>query len=112
MSDENFQLRATRDLVALCGAERTDSRYAQAIHFCQGYLVGLYHYHQALTAERRQAPVFCIAGPEPTRDQAVASFLTWGRARPQHMDEAPIDGVFRWAVETWPCQRAPRRTRR
>jgi hypothetical protein len=109
---ESFQVKNTQDLVDLCAVQRNDPIAVQAIHFCEGYLTGVYHYHQALTAGRGQAPVFCPTGALPTRDQAVAMFVTWGRSNPQHMEERPVDGIFRWAVETWPCPRGNRRTAR
>lgn len=111
-TDESFQVRSTQDLVDLCGVQRGDPLASQSIHFCEGYLVGIYHYHQALTSGRGQAPVFCPAANVPTRDEAVAMFVAWGRSHPQHMAERPVDGVFRWAVETWPCRRANRRPAR
>src|SRR5262249_11923376 len=109
---ENFQVKNTQDLVELCAVQRGDPVAQQAIHFCEGYLIGVYHYHQALTTGRGQAPVFCPTGALPTRDQAVGMFVTWARANPQRMDEPAIDGLFRWATETWPCPRGARRTTR
>ncbi len=108
---ENFQVKNLQDLIDLCAVQRGDPVAVQAIHFCQGYLTGVYHYHQALTTDGR-ARVFCPTGTLPTRDEAVAMFVTWGRAHPQHGAEPAVDGVFRWAVEMWPCPRAGRRPAR
>lgn len=108
-TSDNFQVRNSQDLVDLCGVQRNDPVAAQAIHFCEGYLVGVYHYHQALTAGRGQAPVFCPGAQLPTRDEAVALFVTWGRAHPERMQEPAVDSLFRWAVETWPCPRGNNR---
>lgn len=112
VTNESFQVRSTQDLVDLCGVPRGDPLAAQSIHFCQGYLVGVYHYHQALTSGRGQPPVFCPSGTLPTRDEAVAMFVAWGRSHPQHMAERPADGLVRWAVETWPCRRVTQRPAR
>jgi hypothetical protein len=109
---ENFQVKNTQDLVDLCAVQRNDPVSVQAIHFCEGYLTGVYHYHQALTTGRGQAPVFCPTGTLPTRDQAAGMFVTWARSNPQHMDAPAVDGIFRWAIETWPCPRGARRTAR
>jgi hypothetical protein len=110
---ESFQVKNTQDLVDLCAVQGNDPVRVQAIHFCEGYLTGVYHYHQALTRGRGQAPVFCPTGALPTRDQAVAMFVAWAQSNQQYMDEPAIDSLFRWAVETWPCPRgAARRTSR
>lgn len=110
ITSENFQVRSTQDLVDLCGVQRADPLAPQSIHFCEGYLVGVYHYHQALTSGLGQAPVFCPSGNLPTRDEAVAMFVAWGRSHPQRMADRPVDGLVRWAVETWPCRRANQRS--
>jgi hypothetical protein len=112
VTTENFQVKDTQDLVDLCAVQRGDAVAVQAIHFCQGYLIGVYHYHQALTSGRGQRAIFCPTGPLPTRDEAVSMFVTWGRAHPQYMSEPAVDGLFRWAVETWPCPRTNRQVTR
>jgi len=111
-TNESFQVKNTQDLWDLCAVQRNEPIAVQAIHFCEGYLTGVYHYHQALTAGRGQAPVFCPTGQLPSRDEAVAMFVAWGRAHPERMQEPAVDGLFRWAVETWPCPRGNRRTAR
>jgi hypothetical protein len=111
-TSENFQVKNMQDLVDLCGVQRGDPIAVQAIHFCEGYLTGVYHYHQALTSGRGQPPIFCPTGTLPTRDEAVAMFVAWGRSHPQYMNEHAVDGIFRWAVETWPCPRTNRRPAR
>src|SRR5215471_2536375 len=76
---ESFQVKNTQDLVDLCAVQSNDPVRVQAIHFCEGYLTGVYHYHQALTRGRGQAPVFCPTGALPTRDQAVGMFVAWAQ---------------------------------
>ena len=112
VTPDSFQVKNTQDLVDLCAAQRGEAIAVQAIHFCEGYLTGVYHYHQALTAGRGQRPVFCPGANLPSRDEAVAMFVAWGRAHPQFMSEPAVDGLFRWVVETWPCQRTNRQVRR
>jgi hypothetical protein len=51
-TNESFQVKNTQDLVDLCAVQRNEPIAVQAIHFCEGYLTGVYHYHQALTAGR------------------------------------------------------------
>jgi hypothetical protein len=108
-TSESFQVKNAQDLIDLCAAQRNDPIAIQAIHFCEGYLTGVYHYHQGLVSGRGQRPVFCPTGTLPTRDEAVQMFVTWGHAHPQFMSEPAVDTIFRWASETWPCSRTNRR---
>lgn len=65
-------LRTTGDLVALCGVTRSDPNAIAAIHFCEGYLVGLDHFSE-VTGRPFRGTLYC---PPPnvdlTRDQVVA----------------------------------------
>jgi len=114
VTTDNFLLRTTHDLVELCGAPRGDPLFSSAIHLCHGFLVGVYQYHEALTSGRAEPPIICVqVGRELTRDDAAQLFVAWARERPQLMNERPVEGLMRWAVEAWPCpRRAPRRTAR
>ena len=47
---EAFQVKTTKDLIALCDTSPDEPLYAAAVHFCHGYLVGAYHYHEASIA--------------------------------------------------------------
>ena len=52
-------------------------------------------------------PIFCLPNPSPTFDQARAAFVAWARANPQHGAEPAVDGLTRFAAETYPCPGAP-----
>ena len=114
VSVDNFLLRTTDDLVALCSAQPGDPQGVAAIHECEGFLVGIYRYHEALTTGTGALPrMFCVPQEgAPSRDAAVQMFLGWSRAHAQYMSEPPVDGVFRWAVDAWPCPRAATRAPR
>jgi hypothetical protein len=114
VSADNFLLRTTDDLVALCGVQPGDPRGVAAIHECEGFLVGIYRYHEALTTGSGALPrMFCVPQEgAPSRDAAVQMFLDWSRTHAQYMNDPPVDGVFRWAVDTWPCPRAASRAPR
>jgi hypothetical protein len=102
---DNFILRTTGDLAALCSVRPDDPNAMAAIHFCHGYALGLRHYGEA-TGQVFRGALFCPPeGPGLTRDQAVGAFVSWARANPQHMAEPPFDGLLRWAMATWPCAR-------
>ena len=106
ITDEDFEVKTTQSLLKLCTVSANDPRSQQAIHFCHGYLVGAYDYHIAASqgpdAEKR---LVCFPKPAPTRNEAVAMFVEWAKARPQYMKEAPVETEFRFLIEKWPCKR-------
>lgn len=105
VTEENFVLRTVGDLCALCSVSADDPKAIAAIHFCHGYSLGLDHYGEA-TGRVFRNRLYC---PPPdmhlTRDESVAMFVGWCRENAQHMEEAPIDGLIRWAMDTWPCDK-------
>jgi hypothetical protein len=110
---DNFLLRTTDDLVALCDAKQGDPQGVAAIHECEGFIVGVYQYHESVTAggdPRAPRRIYCLpADGAPNRDTAAQMFVAWSRTHSQYMSERPIDGLTRFAVDTWPCPRAPAR---
>jgi len=104
-SIENFQVKTAADLVALCGVDPGSEKYTAAIHFCQGFGVGAWQYYSAQGADDPTSEFVCIPSPPPTRNEAMAGFVTWARAHPQYLDSAPVDTLFRYLAETYPCSR-------
>ena len=106
LTAENFQVRTTQDLLDLCTVSASDPLAQQAIHFCHGYLVGAYHYHVAESAGPDGAKrLVCFPTSVVTRNEAVAMFVEWVKARPQYLKEAPVETEFRFLVEKWPCKK-------
>jgi Ssp1 endopeptidase immunity protein Rap1a len=106
VTQDNFLVRTTADLVELCSASGTDEMHTAAIHFCQGYFVGADHYYLAeRRGSSRAPPLICLSNPPPTRDQAIHMFVDWARTNPQFMSELPVDSVMRFAATTWPCRK-------
>ena len=104
VTEENFALDTTRDLIALCGVDAADPNAMSAIHMCHGYFTGIVHFHK-LMGEALEGHVFCMKDKgEPTRDQAVAMLVEWSRAHPEHDSMEAIDGVLQWAADTYPCE--------
>lgn len=103
VTEENFMLDTTADLVALCGVSADDPNADAAIHMCHGYLTGLMHFH-IVVGRVLEGNVFCMEEAQrPTRDQAVAMLVEWSRANPQYDSTEAVDGVLQWAHETYPC---------
>lgn len=96
-----FELRDAGDLVRACSVPQKHALYRNAIGFCHGVLTGAYRYYQAtVTAENR---FVCTPNPVPTRAKVMDGFVAWAKSHPQHMKEPPIDTLFRYLEETFPC---------
>lgn len=106
VTEQNFLLNTTGDLVALCGVSKDDPNAIAAIHFCHGYALGLDHYGAA-TGRVFRNTLYCIPdGATVTRNQFIEMFVKWTPAHPQYMSEPPFDGLIRFAMDTWPCPKA------
>ncbi|MBB3268263.1 hypothetical protein FHW79_005938 [Azospirillum sp. OGB3] len=104
-SETNFQVETTGDLVRLCEAQPTNTTGIAALHFCHGFAVGAYQYHQIVTvAEGRKRPLFCAPDPQPSRNEAIAGFVSWATRNQQQMGAPPVEGMFRYLVQRYPCR--------
>jgi hypothetical protein len=107
-TDQNFTVRTTADLVALCNTAPTDENYVAAIHFCEGFGVGAYQYYLALAAHNPSERFVCLTDPPPTRDAVKAGFVTWAQANASAMSEPAVESLFRYLAQTYPCTDAQR----
>jgi hypothetical protein len=82
VTEENFRLDTTRDLVALCGVDAGDPNAVAAIHMCHGYVTGLVHFHIVM---------------------GRALEVEWSKAHPENDSSEAVDGVLLWAADTYPC---------
>jgi hypothetical protein len=99
----NFQLRNTDDLVLACSVPPDHPLHANAAGFCHGLLVGSYSYYNAtVTSENR---FICTPSPVPTRAKVMGDFVVWAKSRPQYSNDPPIDTLFRYLAETYPCKK-------
>jgi Rap1a immunity proteins len=103
-SESAFRIATTGDLVRLCEAEPTDSTGIAALHFCHGFAVGAYQYHQIAAAAENKPPLFCEPNPRPTRNEAVAGFVSWAKQNPKAMETPPVEGIFRYLAQRYPCR--------
>jgi hypothetical protein len=105
VTDGDFEVKTTQNLVNLCTASVDDPRQKEAIHFCHGYLVGAYAYHVAEHSGPEGKGLVCLPNPPPSRNEAIAMFLEWVKAHPQYMAETPVETEFRFLIDKWPCKR-------
>ena len=96
-----FELRDANDLVLACSVPQKHTLYRNATGFCHGVLTGAYRYYQAtVTVENR---FVCTPTPVPTRAKVMDDFVAWAKLHPQYMKDPPIDTLFRYLEETFPC---------
>jgi hypothetical protein len=100
---ENFQLRDTRDLVALCSPVPGSELYVAAINFCHGFGVGAFQYYQALEGSVPGHKFICPPDPRPSRSAVVEGFVTWANANPSYLGEPAVDSLFRYLSTTYAC---------
>ena len=97
VTDEDFVLATTQNLVNLCSVSASDPRAKEAIQMCEGYMLGAY--------DRGDMRLVCMSNPTPSRNEVAAMFVEWAKANPQYMKEAPVDSEFRFLGEKWPCKK-------
>jgi len=101
---DNFAGGRTSDLAALCAAGPNDPNVVSAVNFCHGFLLATGQFHAEVTAQGgRVKPMFCLPSPRPAVATVVSGFVTWARANPQFADTSAVEGVVRYATDTWPC---------
>lgn len=103
-TEQTFKVATTGDLAELC-ADTTPANALMttaAQNFCHGYLLGAYQVLAQINAARgRQA--FCIPNPSPTRNQAIAEFVSWVKANQTDARRPPADGVYAFLTQRFPC---------
>ena len=104
VTEKNFEVETTEDIINLCTVSADDPLYLQAINFCHGYLVGAYHYYEAQASGPKGIKYVCMPDPEPSRNEAIGLFIEWAKAHPQYWKERPVEAEFRFLMEKWPCK--------
>ena len=104
VSEKDFLVQTTQDLINLCTASTDDPLYPQAVNFCHGYLVGAFQYDQASTSGPKATKLVCLPDPPPSRNVAIKMFIEWAKAHSQYMKEKPVETEFRFLMEKWPCK--------
>ncbi|TCZ66635.1 Rap1a/Tai family immunity protein [Roseicella aquatilis] len=113
VTEQNFRGGTTADLATLCGSTRQDRLHTAAVNWCHGFLVGSGQYHRSVSGSGApMRELFCLPDPSPTLEQAREAFVAWAAAHPQHGSERAVDGLTRFAVETYPCPRGAARAKR
>jgi hypothetical protein len=104
VTDDDFLVDNTEDLINLCSVSPKDPLYFQAINFCHGFMVGAYHYHVASLKGKEDEKWVCLPESPPSRNKIIEMFVDWAKARPQYWKEEAVETEFRFLKETWPCK--------
>ena len=99
---EDFDLLTTEDLVKACSVSADEPLYGSARSLCVGYVAGVMHYHDELTAGAEFDPLVCPKG-DVSRDEVVDVFLAWADKNPDRMEDIPVHSLVRAAEAKWPC---------
>lgn len=99
---DDFTVDTGQDLLDVCTVAEDDVSYWEAQAFCFGYFQGGADFHQALVSGPGFSPIACPPDGVTIRD-AVAVFVTHGRAHPEELEQGPMDLVFRAVAQEWPC---------
>ena len=73
--EDNFHMRTTGDLAALCSAAPADRMMTAAANFCHGFALGTYRVLAEVDAARRGPRLAFLPTPAPTRNEAIAQFV-------------------------------------
>ena len=104
VEEKDFLLDTTADLARLCGAAPESPLYPAAIHLCQGYILGVHHFHEALAAGL-QEDIYCVdPTAERSRNEVMAQFAAWAAENPQAGESEALDGLLQWAAVAFPCE--------
>lgn len=101
----NFILKTTRDLYTVCSTPNSDPVYTQAINFCEGYLLGIVNYDDAIADSKHLNRLVCYP-PTATRDDGIQIFVDWAAAHQQDdrlMNAPPVLGAIRGLASKWSC---------
>lgn len=104
----NFTLKTTEDLYRLCSPAADDPLRREAIHFCEGFLLGVVSYHDAVTDRHNLPRLICY--PETvTRDDGVRAFVEWATGHQEDnkfMNDPAVVGAVRGLAHKWPCKQS------
>jgi hypothetical protein len=104
VTEDTFTLRSTGDLIDLCTAAPSDSMGTAALNFCHGFGVGVFRVLQEIESARK-VHMFCMPDPMPTRNEALGSFVQWGKDNPAELNVPPQDGILAFLTKQYPCAR-------
>jgi hypothetical protein len=71
VSEKDFEVQSTENIVNLCTVSPDDPLYHQAINFGHGHLVGAFHYYEATSMGPAGVKLVCSPDPRPSRNTTI-----------------------------------------
>lgn len=95
-------MKTSGDLYTLCSLEPQSALYDKGLAFCYGFVSGAMSFYGAIADSPKTPKVICTDHDIP-RGVMVETFLRWAENNQDKMQESPIDGLVRAAMDRWPC---------
>jgi hypothetical protein len=105
VDSQRFTLKTTEDLYQICSTPNDDPLRVQAINFCEGFLLGVVGYHDAISDREHLKRLICYP-TTATREQGIAAFIAWAGDHQQdqkYMSDPAVVGAVRGLASKWPC---------
>lgn len=102
----HFNLKTTEDLYRVCSVAPDDPLRREALDFCEGFLLGVVSYHDAVTDRENLRRLICYP-PTATRNQGIQAFVDWAATRlrdQKFMNDPAVVGAVRGLAAKWPCK--------
>jgi hypothetical protein len=102
----DFNLKTTEDLYRVCSVAPDDPLRREALDFCEGFLLGVVSYHDAVVKRRNLKRLICYPSTA-TRDQGIQAFNDWAASHQndqKFMSDPPVVGAVRGLAAKWPCK--------
>ena len=105
VDSSNFVLNTTQDLYLVCSTADNDPLRPVAINFCEGFLLGVVTFQDAIGEANQRKRLICY--PQGvTRDQGIQAFVSWAASHQQDrkfMTDSALMGALRGLASKWPC---------
>jgi hypothetical protein len=109
ISEQTFSSGRTGDLAKLCAASEASPGGEVARAWCNAFIIATGQYHGSVAAANPSiGRVYCLPDPSMTLDQVRTAFVGWTESNTPYADTRAVDGLMRFAGETWPCPRPAR----
>jgi hypothetical protein len=106
VDSSNFVLNTTQDLYLVCSTADNDPLRPVAINFCEGFLLGVVTFQDAIGEANPRKRLICY--PQGvTRDQGIQAFVSWAGNHQQDrkfMTDSALMGALRGLASKWPCK--------
>lgn len=100
---DNFEVRSTSDLVAICSEDQHDMTSAAAMRSFHGYVMGVFRAIERVQQAQPSMRMFCMPPSPPSRVSAIAVFVDWAKARPDEMQKHSTGGIADFLAANYPC---------